>query len=368
MADALDDIQIDVKESSPPDWAAFNAEIEQQSAPIIVEATPVAPIAPAITPAPAPAPAPAGDDMAVLKRVRLDRLSEENQLAISILAKNEDMTLEDAARMARQRLGIQEHAPQAHEPVPIYNDDEPAAPGNDLVSQLEEVDRQLDELANEGGTGSIYDPTVNALNRTRSELIAKLEYQKLSDQAQQQNQQAAEDAQFAETAAAAEDAAMAAFGDHLSNPDDPLAQAVTTHIATLAAIHEMVLTGDTRALDDPDTAIAYAEFRHPEFAKRLTFAEAARLGIQPKPAGVSAAAPTAKPVGQPHFTPPGSAPAMPRLAPVSGGQGAARVEIAPADPADAWKAGLDKVQDGDWGAFDQGLSQAAGGYAAVRIV
>jgi hypothetical protein len=365
MADALDEMQIDVKETTPTDWGAFNLEIDSATAPVVVDAP--APAAP--SPEPAPATPAAGDDLTVLKRVRLDRLSEENQLAISILAKNEDMSLEDAARLARQRLGIQDPTtPQAHEPAPIHNDDEPAAPGNDLVSQLEEVDRQLDELANEGGTGSIYDPTVNALNRTRSELIAKIEYQKLSDQAQQQNQQAAEDAQFAEAAAAAEDAAMAAFGDHLNNPDDPLAQAVTSHIATLAAIHDMVLAGDTRPLDDPDTAIAYAEFRHPDFAKRLTFAEAARLGIQPKTAGVSAAAPTVKPVGQPSFTPPGAAPAMPRLAPISGGQGNARVEIAPADPADAWKAGLDKVQDGDWSAFDQGLSQTAGGYAAVRIV
>ena len=381
---ALDDQQIDVTEKEPTDWAAFDDQMKEAPAPVpapssvepdIVLVQPPAP-APAPTPAPAPAPAPepppapasAADDTGVLKRVRLDRLSEENQLAISILARNEDMKLEDALSIARQRLGINTPSPS---PAPAPGEAPTPEAGTEptLEDELAEVDRQLEELASEGGTGSIYDPTVNALNRQRSELIAKLQFEKLSTQQVELSTQQQAAADYDAAAAAAEEAAMAAFGDHLSNPEDPLAQAVTEKIATLAAIHEMVLKGDHSPLDDPDTAIAYAEFRHPEFAKRLTFSEAARLNIQPKAAGGPSAAPTPPPpVGHSQNPQPGTSQAPPRIAPISGGQGTARVEIAAADPADAWKTGLADVPEGDFAALDQALSQTAGGFAAVRIV
>ena len=389
MADsALDDQQIDVTENEPTDWAAFDDQMKVAPTPApapssvepdIVLVQPPAPapaptpapspeVTPAPAPEPAPAPAPAADDTSVLKRVRLDRLSPENQLAISILAKNEDMQLEDALSIARQRLGIQTPSPTPT-PTPGEAPNPEANTETTLEDELAEVDRQLEELASEGGTGTIYDPTVNALNRQRSELIAKLEFQKLSSQQVELSSQQQAAAAYDATAEAAEAEAMAAFGDHLSNPADPLAQAVTEKIATLAAIHEMVLNGDTSPLDDPDTAIAYAEFRHPEFAKRLTFSEATRLGIQPKTAGGPAAAPTPPPpVGHSQNPQPGTSQAPPRIAPISGGQGTARVEIAAADPADAWKAGLADVPEGDFAALDQALSQTAGGFAAVRLV
>lgn len=385
---ALDDLQIDVTEKEPTDWAAFDDQMKEAPPPApapssvepdIVLVQPPAPApaptsvpAPEVTPAPAPeptpAPAPAADDTGVLKRVRLDRLSEENQLAISILARNEDMKLEDALSIARQRLGINTPFPSPA-PAPGEAPNPEAGTEPTLEDELAEVDRQLEELASEGGTGTIYDPTVNALNRQRSELIAKLQFEKLSTQQVELSTQQQAAADYDAAAAAAEEAAMAAFGDHLSNPTDPLAQAVTEKIATLAAIHEMVLKGDTSPLDDPDTAIAYAEFRHPEFAKRLTFSEAARLNIQPKAAGGTAAAPTPPPpVGHSQNPQPGTSQATPRIAPISGGQGTARVEIAAADPADAWKTGLADVPEGDFAALDQALSQTAGGFAAVRIL
>ena len=395
---ALDDLQIDVTETEPTDWAAFDDQMKaaplpgpaaSSVEPDIVLVQPPAP-APAPTPAPAPevtpppapapeptpapapeptpAPAPAADDTGVLKRVRLDRLAPDAQLAISILAKNEDMNIEDALSIARQRLGLTTPSPApAPAPGEAPNPNPEAGTEPTLEDELAEVDRQLEELASEGGTGTIYDPTVNALNRQRSELIAKLEFQKLSTQQVELSAQQQAAADYDAAAAAAEEAAMAAFGDHLSNPTDPLAQAVTEKIATLAAIHEMVLKGDTSPLDDPDTAIAYAEFRHPEFAKRLTFSEAARLNIQPKTAGAPAAAPP-PPVGHSQNPQPGTSQAPPRIAPISGGQGTARVEIAAADPADAWKTGLADVPEGDFAALDKALSQTAGDFAAVRIL
>lgn len=390
MADALD-AQINIEKDLTPDWAAFENDLATAapSAPpadIIQVETPPPPPAPDPTPAEPAAPAPAApagppsnpepgpsEDPSdkPLTRARLDRLPPVSQLTATIMVRNPDLEPEQAAAMARRQLGMAEPPPAGAptaQPKPGEGDDPPPPVAADLDTQLAEVERQLEEAAEEGGTGAIYDRQINELNRERSRLMAKIEARETvaAHAAGVRSELAAADYEQANDQSIA--AAEAEFGEHLSQPDSPLAQAVTAEIAAMEAVHEAVQRGDHSALDDPDVAVRYAEYRHPRYAERLTRREADALGLKPKSQAAGAPAAAAPPVGQPANPAPGAPPAQqPQMAPVSGSNGVARVEVAPANPEDAWKTDLAATPDGDWAALEKALSGDDAGAPAARV-
>jgi hypothetical protein len=379
--------QIEVAQSDM-DWSAMEAAVSTAPVPeapqepenirpdIVVNELPVQP-APTQTPAPAPqpepetapaAPAPQPEPEDMLKRARLDRLPPLQQLTATIMVRNPDLSPEAAAAMARHQLGEPAPAPaatqttQQEEQTP-HNDE----PQDDLGAQLAEVERQLEEYAEEGGTGSIYDRNVNDLNRQRAQLLADIAVQRALEQRDASHEAEASASDYERANEDAIAAVEAEFGQYLSDENSPLAQAVTAEIAAMEAVHHAVVNGDTSALRDPDVAVRYAEYQHPRYAERLTRAQARELGITPQPAGAPAAGPQTKPpVGQAPTPTTTTTPAnQPQMAPVSGSAGVARVEVAPANPQDAWKESLNQATD--FASMESALSGNQPGDSTGRV-
>lgn len=349
-----------VDESSAGNWNDIDLAIEQMP----TEVTP-APVAPAVTPVAATPPAPAEPVPAepdILPRVRTGHLSKLNQQVVTILGRNPDMLPEEAVIKAKEALGIVD-APPAEPQEP---DTDPLETMND---RLAAVQAELDQIAASGGTGDLYSPEVDRLNRERAELLTDIRIEQRDREAA-----AARDAQqhasaFDTQRNEAADRALTEFpifGDETA----PVSQALMREINQMLAVEQAVRNGDESPLDDPNIRLRFAEFQHPDYPVLVAQRLARQHGIQPVSGVPAGAAPQSQPSGNPTPAQVQQQATSPQMAPISGSQGVARVEVAPASDQDQLQTRLAEVKEGDWSALDAALDgDSPGGYSpGIRIL